>query len=436
MLVLTSKACPMTYRSHNTKFVTAIQFSPDGDIITGDIDGYLTIYAKSQDEPESSTWFVSKEFKGHDKHVTALYLLSEGTLLSAGGHDRNRQVKAWDALNRYKQITQSTIPPLAGAVVSMFPQKPGSGDGDIYIGTSRNMIMEGSVQRKFRTIAQSHYKPVKAVAAHPHEISFVTVAHDRNVFKWSSEQVDWKIQVESDCNAVAIHPNGNVLSIACINGKVIILNIDNGMHVATIPITNSSLTAVSYSPDGSFLAIGSQVGSIYVYTSLDKGYSYRRYNVLKGKVPIKTVDWSSDCLYLQAVATDNTLTFWDIRGPTQIRDPSLTMDMELSTHSSVMGYSIQGIWNNDHVKGDTINLACARSLNKDVIAVGDNEGFIRLFRYPCLSHKAAFYEEKQYSSFISALEFLRDDAYMVSIGGVDGAIIKWAVLATANTAMY
>lgn len=112
--------------------MTALQFSPDGDIITGDMDGFLTIYTRSQDEPDGSTWFVSKEFKSHDvrsntftdypkhylvvhfnfvlqKHVTALYLLSEGTLLSAGGHDRNRQVKAWDALNRYKHITQSTV---------------------------------------------------------------------------------------------------------------------------------------------------------------------------------------------------------------------------------------------------------------------------------------------------------------------------------------
>lgn len=58
--------------------MTAIQFSPDGDIISGDIDGYLTIYSKSQDEPESSTWFVSKEFKAHDVSInlsTEIYLI-------------------------------------------------------------------------------------------------------------------------------------------------------------------------------------------------------------------------------------------------------------------------------------------------------------------------------------------------------------------------
>lgn len=34
-------------------------------------------------------------------------------------------------------------------------------------------------------------------------------------------------------------------------------------------------------PDGSFLALGSHIGNIYIYTSLDKGFSYRRYNTLK-----------------------------------------------------------------------------------------------------------------------------------------------------------
>ncbi|CAM1304413.1 Uncharacterised protein g3757 [Pycnogonum litorale] len=421
---------------HSTKHVTALQFSPDGDIIAGDTDGYLTIYTRTQDEPDGTSWFVSKEFRAHEKNVSTLFLLSEGTLLSIGGHDRNRQVKAWDAHNRYRHITQSSIPPSAGAVVSMYPQKPGSGDGDIYIGTSRNMIMEGCVQRKFKTVVQGHYKPVTGIASHPQEISFISVAHDRNVFKWSSEQIDWKVQVESDCNAVAVHPNGNVVSVACVNGKVVVLNIDNGMHVATIPITNGSVSTIKYSPDGSFMAIGSQLGNIYIYTSLDKGFSYRRYNTLKGKIPIATIDWSADGLFLQAAATDNTLAFWDIRSPQQIRDPSFTMDMDLHTQSSVMGYSLQGIWDNDHVKSESINLASARSSEKDIVAVGDNEGYIRLFRYPCFSRKAAFYEEKQYSSHISCLDFLRDDAYMVSVGGLDGAIIKWAVLATANTAMY
>lgn len=80
-----------------------MQFEQDGDVITADSDGFITIYSVDSD----GAYFVRMEFEAHNKGVSSLVMLSEGTLLSGG--EKDRKIAAWDSLQNYKRITDTKV---------------------------------------------------------------------------------------------------------------------------------------------------------------------------------------------------------------------------------------------------------------------------------------------------------------------------------------
>lgn len=44
------------------------------------------------------------------------------------------------------------LPEIFGGVRSIYPQRPGRNDGNIYVGTTKNNILEGSLQRRFNQV--------------------------------------------------------------------------------------------------------------------------------------------------------------------------------------------------------------------------------------------------------------------------------------------
>jgi microtubule-associated protein-like 1/2 len=51
-----------------------------------------------------------------------------------------------------------------------------------------------------------------------------------------------------------------------------------------------------------------------------------------------------------------------------------------------------------------------------------------LCRYPCLSAKAEYNEEKVYSMQIATARFMYNDKNVVTVGGTDATLILWDVI--------
>lgn len=106
--------------------VTSLQFEQDGDVVTADSDGFITIYSVDS----NGAYFVRMEFEvrsfalafsretdtslkifinlqAHNKGISSLIMLSEGTLLSGG--EKDRKIIAWDTLQNYKKITETKV---------------------------------------------------------------------------------------------------------------------------------------------------------------------------------------------------------------------------------------------------------------------------------------------------------------------------------------
>lgn len=108
---------------------------------------------------------------------------------------------------------EAELPSSAGSGRTLYPQWPTRNDGNVYVGTCSNIILEGSIQRKFNMVLYGHTKPISAVSTHPSDASFVTVGSDKMVAKWRRSKLIWKSQLQSVCLSVTHHPGGAVVAI-------------------------------------------------------------------------------------------------------------------------------------------------------------------------------------------------------------------------------
>lgn len=325
--------------------VTSIQFEPDGDVVTADSDGFITIYSVDSD----GAYFVRMEFEAHNKGISCLVMLSEGTLLSGG--EKDRKIAAWDSLQNYKRITDTKLPESAGGVRTIYPQRPGRNDGNIYVGTTRNNILEGSLQRRFNQVVFGHGRQLWGLAAHPEDEVFATAGHDKHIALWRKQKLLWSTQVGYECVSVrvyrcsfgsdrfyfvvvffqvslAFHPFGSALAAGSTEGHLLVLNAENGATMLTLRVCGSPLNCIAFNQGtkkrkcgsdgcvkrisfsvGDMIAMGSQNGSIYLFRVSRDGFSYKKVNKIRGSQPLTHLDWSVDGCYLQTVTVDFDLLF-------------------------------------------------------------------------------------------------------------------------------
>ncbi|XP_052900839.1 echinoderm microtubule-associated protein-like CG42247 isoform X1 [Anopheles moucheti] len=402
-------------------FVTCVQFEPDGDVITADSDGFITIYSVDAD----GAYFVRMEFEAHNKAISCLVMLSEGTLISGG--EKDRKIAAWDSLQNYKRITDIKLPESAGGVRSIYPQRPGRNDGNIYVGTTRNNILEGSLQRRFNQVIFGHGKHLWALAAHPDDEVFATGGHDKYVALWRRQKLIWTTSVGYEIIALAFHPYGAALAAGSSEGHLIVINAENGATMLTIRVCGSPLNAVEFNQVGDMIAIGSQNGSIYLFRVSRDGFSYKKINKIRGSQPLTHLDWSSEGNFLQSVTVDFDLLFWDVKSLSPEKSPIAMKDVKWLTSNSTVGFLVAGLWNNRYypAPSNTIITTTARTAAQDLVAAGDADGYLRLFRYPCITPRAEFTEAKVYSGTLACIKFLYGNHSLVTVGGTDASLMIW-----------
>nr|CAD7588554.1 unnamed protein product [Timema genevievae] len=402
--------------------VTSIQFEQDGDVVTADGDGFITVYSVDSD----GAYFVRMEFEAHNKGISSLVMLSEGTLLSGG--EKDRKIVAWDSLQNYKKITETKLPESAGGVRSIYPQRPGRNDGNIYVGTTRNNIMEGSLQRRFNQVVFGHGRQLWGLAVHPDDELFATAGHDKNIALWNRQKLIWSTQIAYECVSLTFHPFGVALAAGSTEGHLVVLNAESGAPAATIRVCGSPLSCIGYNPAGDMIAIGSQNGSVYLFRVSRDGFSYKKSNKIRGTQALNHLDWSTDGNYLQTVTADYDLAFWDVKSMTAEKSPISMKDVKWYTLNCTVGFLVAGIWNNRFYPMTSVITTVNRSMAHDMLICGDADGYIRLFKYPCLSAKAEYNEDKVYSLQVACARFLFNDKYVVTVGGTDAALMLWDVV--------
>ena len=240
--------------------VTCLTFLESGDLVAGDDTGCVRIYSVT-DEGE---YYVSQEIdKAHTdtnnpklNGVGSVLVQQDGSLhetLVTGGV-RDRKVITWDILTDFTKLKEVTLPEGLGSIRTL--ANPAQNDRTLYIGTTRNCILEGSMTKKFNLVLWGHSQRLDAIAVHPDDFSFVTAGHDKFVVKWRKQKVIWKVSVQTECVSVAYHPNGVAIAAGTLDGHAVILNAENGSHITTLRVCGAPINALAYNRAGDVLGLG------------------------------------------------------------------------------------------------------------------------------------------------------------------------------------
>ena len=396
-----------------------VAFLDSGDLVAGDNEGGLSTYTVSND----GEYFKSHTVKAHEKGVSALLALGEGTVLSAGAQDR--RLVGWDSGQDFTQIAETELPSSAGSGRALHVQWPGRSDGNVYIGTAKNLILEGSLQKKFSMVVFGHTRQLPALATHPTDASFVTAGTDKVVAMWRRSKLIWKLVVQTEPASICYHPKGSVVAVGTSDGHMVIISADNGVHVTTMRVCGAAISSIKFNMDGDMIAAASTNGSVYLYKVSRDGNAYKKAGKMSDGQQLCEVDWDQEGEFLQTSSKDFNLQFWNASSFKVEKVPSMLREKEWVDSTVLVGWASAGIWGNHNYPGPSTVTSLHTSPRAGLLASGDSEGCLRLFSYPCTSQKAEFHQQRLVSGPVQAVRFLWDASYLLATGGQQGAVFKF-----------
>ncbi|XP_034361166.1 echinoderm microtubule-associated protein-like 2 isoform X1 [Arvicanthis niloticus] len=409
-----SKRQGLFEKHEKPKYVLCVAFLEGGDVVTGDSGGNLYVWGKGGNR-------ITQEVQGaHDGGVFALCALRDGTLVSGGGRDR--RVVLWGS--DYSKVQEVEVPEDFGPVRTV-----AEGRGDtLYVGTTRNSILLGSVHTGFSLLVQGHVEELWGLATHPSRAQFVTCGQDKLVHLWSSEthQPVWSRSIEDPARSAGFHPSGSVLAVGTVTGRWLLLDTDTRDLVAIHTDGNEQISVVSFSPDGAYLAVGSHDNLVYVYTVDQGGRKVSRLGKCSGHSSFIThLDWAQDSTCFVTNSGDYEILYWDPATCKQITSTDTVRNVEWATATCVLGFGVFGIWP-EGADGTDIN-AVARSHDGKLLVSADDFGKVHLFSYPCCQPRALSHKYGGHSSHVTNVAFLWDDSMALTTGGKDTSVLQWRV---------
>uniref|UniRef100_A0A673XX37 EMAP like 3 n=1 Tax=Salmo trutta TaxID=8032 RepID=A0A673XX37_SALTR len=405
------------------KFIQCFVFSLTGDVLTGDSEGNILTWGKSPGDVKTlgkgakETFQIMRQTRAHDGSVFTLCMLQGGALLSGGGKDR--KIIRWSA---------DLAPERECEVKDVCVRAYVNGE-EVLVGTTRNAILRGTFSDGFVAIVQGHVDEMWGLATHPSQDVFLTCGHDRQVCVWNTEEhkLDWCTTLEEYGLCADFCPNGAVVSVGLSTGRWLVLDLQTKEVISDYTDGNEQLSVMRYSPDGSFLAVGSHDNFIYVYNVTESGRRYSRYGKCNGHSSFIThLDWSKDGKYIMSNSGDYEILYWDVAGGCKLlRNRYESKDREWASYTCVLGFHVMGVWL-EGSDGTDINALC-RSHSERLVAVADDFCKVHLFQYPCPKPKAPNHSYEGHGSHVTNVRFTHCDSHLLSMGGKDTCILQWEV---------
>lgn len=179
---------------------------------------------------------------------------------------------------------------------------------------------------------------------------------------------------------------------------------------------------MAYNPSNTKLAVGSHDNYIYLF---DCANEYKPYTIFKGHSSFITCfDWSLDDQTIRSNCGAYELLFWDVKKKTQMTSgASETVSTEWATHSTKLGWAVQGI-SPPGTDGSHINTV-AQCKELGLLATGDDYGHVNIFRDPAVDNHHKSKSFQGHSEHVTKVAFAKGGDLLLSVGGMDQTVIQW-----------
>ncbi|KAH0503438.1 Echinoderm microtubule-associated protein-like 6 [Microtus ochrogaster] len=252
-------------------------------------------------------------------------------------------------------------------------------------GTQDSEIFEVIVRERDKPvlILQGHCEgELWALALHPKKPLAVTGSDDRSVRLWSlaDHALIARCNMEEAVRSVSFSPDGSQLALGMKDGSFIVLRVRDMTEVVHIKDRKEVIHEMKFSPDGSYLAVGSNDGPVDVYAVAQR---YKKIGECNKSLSFIThIDWSLDSKYLQTNDGAGERLFYRMPSGKPLTSKEEIKGIPWASWTCVKGPEVSGIWPK-YAEVIDINSVDA-NYSSSVLVSGDDFGLVKLFKFPCL----------------------------------------------------
>jgi microtubule-associated protein-like 1/2 len=231
--------------------------------------------------------------------------------------------------------------------------------------------------------------------------------------------------VGAKMRAVSYNHDGSTIAVVTYDGRLIVFEENLAGIVASVTIAATWSQTLRFSPDGSTVAIGCHDSTMYLLDT--KSFSCRA-KCLGHSAFLTAIDFSEDSSTIRTCSGDYELLFWNSQTGKQIPSATVVRDVDWETTSSPFGWAVQGVWapDSDGISVNSVDL----SPDGRCIVSGDDDRKVKLFKYPAPKENSEFREYCGHSEHIVNVRFTSDGKYVLSVGGLDKAVLQYEVKAS------
>jgi len=296
---------------------TSVKRRPDGKMLAvSGSDSIITLYSFPGLQ-------LIRELRGHSHSVSTLDFSSDGKMLASGGRDH--RVIIWD-VETGRQLASNEASFTQGIYQVRF--KPGDemlgvvsweriSDREPYIFGFAKMLRVSDLQEMNRIELDNH--PAAGIVFTPDGSNMIIstwgeIAWSFNTTTW---QLNWKFDLSDNeeynaFHSIAISPDGSTVALGSADHRVYLMDVATGQVVHRIESWSGhtkTLKALSFSPDGKWLATAGEDQTIFVWNTSD----FTKKFTLTGHVnTVSGLDWSKDGNSIVSTSLDETLKIWDL----------------------------------------------------------------------------------------------------------------------------
>ncbi|KAI1886389.1 hypothetical protein AGOR_G00213510 [Albula goreensis] len=208
------------------------------------------------------------------------------------------------------------------------------------------------------------------------------------------------------------------------DGSFTVLRVRDMTEVVHIKDRKEVIHEMKFSPDGSYLAVGSNDGLVDVYAV---GQRFKKVGECSRSSSFIThLDWSVDSKYLQTNDGAGERLFYKMPSGKPVTTKDETKGIHWVSWTCVIGPEVSGIWPK-YTNINDINSVDA-NYNSAVLVTGDDFGLVKLFRFPCLKKGAKFKKYIGHSAHVTNVHWSHDLQWVLSTGGADHSVFQWRFL--------
>ncbi|XP_013915817.1 PREDICTED: echinoderm microtubule-associated protein-like 5 [Thamnophis sirtalis] len=293
-------------------------------------------------------------------------------------------------------------------------------------GTQDSEIFEIIVRERDKPmlIMQGHCEgELWALAVHPKKPLVVTGSDDRSVRLWSlaDHALIARCNMEEAVRSVSFSPDGSQLALGMKDGSFIVLRVRDMTEVVHIKDRKEVIHEMKFSPDGCYLAVGSNDGQVDIYAVAQR---YKKTGECsKSSSFITHIDWSLDSKFLQTNDGAGARFFYRMPSGKHLANKDEIKGICWASWTCVIGSEVNGIWPKYSDVTD-IN-SVDGNYNNTVLVTGDDFGLVKLFRFPCLKKGAKFRKYVGHSAHVTNVRWSHDFQWVISTGGADHSVFQW-----------